>query len=203
MLDDYAFLAQGLIDLYETTFVFKYLEAAIAITGKQRELLEAEAGGFYSSAHEDASRLMRIRDDYDGAEPSGNSVALLNLLRLHRITGRVDFETSARKLIAAFHGKLTAMPYGLPQMLAACEFDWAPQREIVVAGEAPRLLWKNFDPNRILLHAGPEMARYQPATAAMSSTGVYVCENFTCHAPAVTEQELAAVLAYTCVALGL
>ncbi len=196
MLDDYAFLAQGLIDLYEATFVFKYLEAAIAITGKQCELLEAEAGGFYSSAHEDASRLMRIRDDYDGAEPSGNSVALLNLLRLHRITGRQDFETSARKLIAAFHGKLTAMPYGLPQMLAACEFDWAPQREIVVAGgETSRLLWKNFDPNRILLHAGPEMAGYQPATAAMTGNGVYVCENFTCHAPAVTEQELAAVLA--------
>ena len=194
MLDDYAFLVQGLIDLYETTFAFKYLEAAIAITEKQRALLEAEAGGFYSSAHEDASRLMRIRDDYDGAEPSGNSVALLNLLRLHRITGRVDFETSARKLIAAFHGKLTAMPYGLPQMLAACEFDWAPQREIVVAGEAPRLLWKNFDPNRILLHAGPEMAGYHPATATMTAAGVYVCENFTCHAPAVTEQELAAVL---------
>jgi len=195
MLDDYAFLAQGLIDLYEATFDFKYLEAATAITGKQRDILEAEAGGFYSSAHEDASRLMRIRDDYDGAEPSGNSVALLNLLRLHRITGRLDFETSARKLIAAFHGKLTAMPFGLPQMLAACEFDWAPQREIVVAGgETPRLLWKNFDPNRILLHAGPEMAGYQPATAAMTRTGVYICENFTCHAPAVTEQELAAML---------
>ncbi len=195
MLDDYAFFAQGLIDLYEATFDFKYLRTAIAITEKQRELLEAEAGGFYSSAHEDASRLMRIRDDYDGAEPSGNSVALLNLLRLHRITGRLDFETSARKLIAAFHGKLTAMPYGLPQMLAACEFDWAPQREIVVAGGAtPRLLWTNFDPNRILLHASPEMEGYQPATAAMTGTGVYVCENFTCHAPAVTEQELAAVL---------
>jgi hypothetical protein len=195
MLDDYAFFAQGLIDLYETTFEFKYLEAAIAITEKQRDLLEAEAGGFYSSAHEDATRLMRIRDDYDGAEPSGNSVALLNLLRLHRITGRVEFETSARKLIAAFHGKLTAMSFGLPQMLAACEFDWAPQREIVVAGsEKPTLLWKNFDPNRILLHAGPEMAGYQPATAAMTGTGVYVCENFTCHAPAVTEQEMAAVL---------
>jgi uncharacterized protein YyaL (SSP411 family) len=86
------------------------------------------------------------------------------------------------------------MPYGLPQMLAACEFDWAPQREIVVVGKSPGLLWKNFDPNRILLHASPEMARYQPATAAMTGTGVYVCENFTCHAPAVTEQELAAVL---------
>jgi uncharacterized protein len=194
MLDDYAFFAQGLIDLYETSGEFKYLDAAIAITATQRDLLEAETGGFYSSAHEDASRLMRIRDDYDGAEPAGNSVALMNLLRLHRITGRADFESAARKLIGAFHGKLVAAPYGLPQMLAACEFDRAPQREIVVAGEPPRLLWKNFDPNRILLHAGAEIARYHPAIAAMSGAGVYVCENFACHAPARTEQELAAVL---------
>ena len=57
---------------------------AIAITEKQRELFEDEAGGFFASAHEDTSRLMRIKDDYDGAEPSGNSVALMNLLRLHR-----------------------------------------------------------------------------------------------------------------------
>ena len=120
MLDDYAFFAQGLLDLYESTFEFRYLDAAIAITGKQRDLLEDEAGGFFASAHEDASRLMRIKDDYDGAEPSGNSVALLNLLRLHRITGREEFETSARNLISAFQPKLAAVPFGMPQMLAAC-----------------------------------------------------------------------------------
>jgi hypothetical protein len=151
-------------------------------------------GGFYSSAHEDAARLMRIRDDYDGAEPSGNSVALMNLLRLHRITGRADFESSARRLIAAFHGKLAATPSGLPQMLAACEFDWGPQREIVVAGPASSRLWKTFDPNRILLQACPEIASYHPAVAAMTGPAVYVCENFTCQAPAVTEREIDAVL---------
>jgi uncharacterized protein len=202
MLDDYAYLTQGLIDLYESTFEFKYLEAAIAITRKQSELLEDEAGGFFSSAHEDASRLMRIKDDYDGAEPSGNSIALLNLLRLHQITGCPEFELSARKSIGAFHGKLVAAPHGLPQMLAACEFDLAPRREIVVAGDTSRpiarLLWKDFDPNRILLHTGSEIAAYQPAIAAMhtrgSGTAVYVCENFTCHAPAFTEEDLAGLL---------
>ena len=202
MLDDYAYFTQGLIDLYESTFEFKYLEAAIAISRKQRELLEDEAGGFFSSAHEDASRLMRIKDDYDGAEPSGNSVALLNLLRLHQITGCPEFELSARKSIGAFHEKLVAAPHGLPQMLAACEFDLAPRREIVVAGDTThpiaRLLWKDFDPNRILLHADSEIAEYQPAIAAMHTRGgdtaVYVCENFTCNAPAFTEQDLAGLL---------
>jgi len=202
MLDDYAFLVQGLIDLYESTFEFRYLDSSIAITQQQCRLLEDGAGGFFASDHEDASSLMRIKDDYDGAEPSGNSVALLNLLRLHRITGREDFESSARRLIAAFHGKLVAQPFGMPQMLAACEFDMAAPREIVVAGNRSsplaRLLWKQFDPNRVLLHAGPEIAAYQPAIAAMNLSGdraaVYVCENFTCHQPAVTEQDLVALL---------
>ena len=103
MLDDYAFFAQALLDLYEATFEFRYLAAAIEITGKaEGPVRRCGAGGFFASAHADAERLMRIKDDYDGAEPSGNSVALMNLLRLHRITGSAEFEASARKLIAAF-----------------------------------------------------------------------------------------------------
>ena len=83
MLDDYAFLVQGLIDLYEATFEFRYLKQAIALTDEQRARFEdREGGGFYASAQADAAKLNRIKDDYDGAEPSGNSVTLLNLLRL-------------------------------------------------------------------------------------------------------------------------
>jgi uncharacterized protein YyaL (SSP411 family) len=202
MLDDYAFLAQGLLDLYECTFEFAYLDAAIAITDKQRELFEDGAGGFFASAHEDAARLMRIKDDHDGAEPAGNSVALLNLLRLHRITGRSEFEQSARRLIAAFQTTMAAQPFGVPQMLAACEFDLAPQREIVVAGARPerlaRLLWEKFDPNRVVLYADSGTARYQPAIAEMNARGgdaaVYICENFTCREPAASEGDLRRLL---------
>jgi uncharacterized protein YyaL (SSP411 family) len=202
MLDDYVFLAQGLLDLYECTFEFTYLEAAIAIADKQRELFEDGAGGFFASAHEDATRLMRIKDDHDGAEPAGNSVALLNLLRLHRITGRSEFEQSARRLIAVFQTTLAAQPFGVPQMLAACEFDLAPQREIVVAGAHPeplaRLLWEKFDPNRVVLYADSGTARYQPAIAEMNARGgdaaVYICENFTCREPASSEEGLRRLL---------
>ncbi|HEX4138008.1 MAG TPA: thioredoxin domain-containing protein [Bryobacteraceae bacterium] len=202
MLDDYAFLAQGLIDLYESTFEFCYLDSAVAITQKQRELFEDHAGGFFASAHEDTSRLMRIKDDYDGAEPSGNSVALMNLLRLHRITGLAEFETSARKLLSVFQSRFAAIPSGMPQMLAAAEFDIAPPREIVIAGDASngmvRLLRTQFDPNRTILHAGPEIARYQPAISAMNmrenATTVYVCENFACREPVTREEDLAALL---------
>jgi len=199
MLDDYAFFVQALLDLYEATFEFAYLEHAIALTAKQRELLEdADAGGFFSSAQPDAMALMRAKDDYDGAEPSGNSMALMNLLRLHRITGVEEYNVSARRLIAAFAERVASVPYAMPQMLCAWEFDVAAPREIVVAGQpghdVDRLLWKKFDPNRVLLHASPELARYQPATAGMRGPAVYICENFACNAPVSTAEDLARLL---------
>jgi len=199
MLDDYAFLTQGLLDLYEATFEYRWLADAIALTERQQSLFEdPESGGFFASAQPDAARLMRLKEDYDGAEPSGNSIALMNLLRLHRITGREDFQASAQRLIAAFSGRLASMPYGLPQMLCAIEFALAPSREIVVAGELPagmhRALAQTFDPNRILLHASPELAAFHPAMSAMAGPAVYVCENFACQAPARTEEELRPLL---------
>jgi uncharacterized protein YyaL (SSP411 family) len=199
MLDDYTFFVQALLDLYEVTFEFPFLEHAIALTGKQRELFEdPEAGGFFASAQADAAKLMRLKDDYDGAEPSGNSAALMNLLRLSRITGRSDFEASARRLISAFSDRVAANPYAMPQMLCACEFDLAPAREVVVAGALPpdmsRLLWHEFDPHRTLLNAGPQLAQYQPAVAEMSGPAVYVCENFTCKAPVRSAEDLAPLL---------
>jgi uncharacterized protein YyaL (SSP411 family) len=201
MLDDYAFFVQGLIDLYEATADFRYLEQAIAITDDQRARFEdRDGGGFFASAQEDAARLNRIKDDYDGAEPSGNSVTLLNLLRLHRITGRDELLTSARYLIRAFSTRVSSTPFGMPQMLVACEFDLAPPREIVVVGtpepDMTRLLWKHFDPNRILLYAAPEIARYHPTVTELSQgpAAVCLCENFTCQAPARNSEDLARLL---------
>ena len=199
MLDDYAFFVQALLDLYETTGEFRYLEQTISITDRQRALLEdKEAGGFFSSAQEDAMRLMRAKDDYDGAEPSGNSMAMMNLLRLSRITGREDFQESARRLTAAFAERVIGVPYGMPQMLCAWEFDVAAPREIVVAGmpepDVTRLLWQKFDPNRVLLHTSPELTAYQPATAEMRGPAVYVCENFACQAPVYNAEDLARLL---------
>ena len=82
-LDDYAFFAQGLLDLYEASFDTKYLNAANDLTAKMRELFEdRQSGAFYSTAEGDSSLVMRIKEDYDGAEPSGNSVATLNLLQV-------------------------------------------------------------------------------------------------------------------------
>ncbi len=201
MLDDYAFFIQGLIDLYEATFEFRYLQSAIALMDEQRAKFEdPEGGGFFASAQADAALLNRIKDDYDGAEPSGNSVALMNLLRLHRITGREDLLASARNLIRAFSSRLSATAFGMPQMLAAAEFDLAAPREIVVAGNPDpsmlRLVWKHFDPNRILLRAAPEIAQYHPAVTDLADgpPAICLCENFTCQAPVTNIADLSRLL---------
>jgi uncharacterized protein YyaL (SSP411 family) len=199
MIDDYTFFVQGLLDLFEATFEIRYLNEAIALTEHQCELLEdPESGGFFASAQPDAVSLMRLKDDYDGAEPSGNSIAYMNLLRLHRITGREDFHASAQRLIAAFAGRIAATPYAMPQMLAAIEYSLAAPREIVVAGDVPpavrRALWKNFDPHRLLLPASPELAVLHPGMAEMKGPAVYVCSNFACNAPVTTEEDLLRLL---------
>jgi uncharacterized protein YyaL (SSP411 family) len=200
MLEDYACFAGALIDLYEVTGGFPYLVRAIALTDWQIALFEDSTdGGFYSSSMKDAGQLLRLKDDYDGAEPAGNSVALGNLLRLHRITGDTRYEESARRVLASLQAQLASAPYALPQMLAACELDLTPHRQVAIAGELPEdmaaLLWTTFDPNRVVLYANAQTATLQPALGAMaapeSGGAVYLCENFACLAPVYTAADLA------------
>ena len=194
MLDDYAFFVAGLLDLYEVGFDASRLTLAIHLQHRQSNLLEdMEGGGFYASAQADAAALMRVKDDYDGAEPGGNSVALSNLLRLARLTGDVVYENSARRLIAAYNARVSKVPQAVPQMMCAIELDHAPSREIVVAGDLTiavrEELWGKFDPFRVVLKAGGETAVFRPEVAAMSSppgrTAIYICENFVCREPLV------------------
>jgi uncharacterized protein YyaL (SSP411 family) len=194
-LDDYAMLAQGLLDLYEAQLDERHLQAALRLTDKQRELFEDADGGFFSTAEADAALVMRIKDDYDGAEPSGNSVALRNLLRLGAMTGRDALRQSAERLLGAFGPRLSAAPVALPAMLAACELYLNVPRQIVFAGERGkpdleamvRALYARFLPNRVVLLAGEEAARLAPETARMRAVDgratAYVCENYACQLP--------------------
>ena len=155
------------------------------LTEKQMELFEdRERGGFFSSAAGDASLVMRVKEDYDGAEPSGNSVALMNLLRLAQFTDRADFRESAERTLAAFAPRLTAAPVALPQMLAACEFRSGEPRQIVLVGETDaadtralvRTLYSRFVPHRIVLLVDSPQTRQAlaariPAIASWRSSG--------------------------------
>jgi uncharacterized protein len=141
-----------------------------------------------------------VKEDYDGAEPSGNSVALTNLLRLARLTGRAEFRESAEKLLAAFGPRLIAAPVALPQMLMACEFFLSEPREIVLVGDKAaaetevmvRTFYRYFVPNRVVMLVDSEEARRflstgNPAIESMGKldgrTAAYVCRNYACQLP--------------------
>jgi uncharacterized protein len=213
-LDDYALFAQALLDLYETQFDRRHLELALKLTAKQRELFEdAARGAFFSSVDGDKELVLRAKEDYDGAEPSGNSVALSNLLRLAQMFNREDLRASAEKLVTAFAARLTAAPVALPQMLAACEFRLGEPRQIVLVGgrEAAdtqallRTLHARFVPNKVVLLVDSAEDRAAlsaaiPTIAAMEPAGgrasAYVCRGYTCQAPVNTQDSFAELLQY-------
>ena len=214
-LDDYALFAQAMLDLYEAQFDLRQLELAIRLTERMQELFEdTTAGGFFSSGAGDASLVLRVKEDYDGAEPSGNSVAVMNLLRLAQVTGRPAFWESAQRTLAAFGSRLSHAPVALPQMLAACEFLLGQPRQVVIVGErdeaGPLLgaLYSQFAPHRVvLLVDSPETRRLLaagiPVIASMGKwegdklegrPEAYVCRNNTCQLPVSEPARLAELL---------
>jgi uncharacterized protein YyaL (SSP411 family) len=211
-LDDYALFAQGLLDLYEAQFDRRDLDLAIRLTEKQMELFEdPEQGAFFASAADDASLVLRVKEDYDGAEPSGNSVAAMNLLRLARFTNRAGFRESAERTLAAFASRLVAAPSALPQMLAACEWLLGEPREIILVGGRGdagtqallRALYSRFVPNRVVMLVDSPEARRALAAGIPSiefmqaidgRASAYVCRNYTCQLPVTEPEKLAELI---------
>jgi hypothetical protein len=118
--DDYSFLVQGLLDLHETSRDTQYLDQALRLTERQLELFEDRAaGGLYTTPEGDTALVLRLKDDHDGAEPSANSVAALNLLRLAATTEHVELRSAAEQIFRAFSSQLGAAPSAMPMMLVA------------------------------------------------------------------------------------
>jgi uncharacterized protein YyaL (SSP411 family) len=208
-LDDYAFFAQGLLDLYEADFHLPYLQAAIRLTEKQLDLFEDKSGGgFFSTAVGDASLVMRMKDDYDGAEPSGNSITACNLLRLAQMTDRKDFRDASDRLLRAFAPRIGAQPVTAPQMLAAYEFSLSKPKQVVLVGReglAALLheLNSRFLPHKIVLLVDGEESRkalsaYVPVIETMTEKDgkatAYVCENYACQLPTGDPKKFAELL---------
>ncbi len=209
-LDDYAFLAQALLDLYETDFDPRWLEQALVLTGKARELFEDTPNGAFFSTMAGEDLVLRMKDDHDGAEPSANSIMVLNLLRLAGIDGREDLRRSAERALEAFAARLRAAPAAVPQMLVACLQAQAHPRQVVVAGDRQaadtRVLVaevrRRFLPDLVLLlvddASRAALAGWNPALGAMhpieGKAAAYVCENFTCREPVTAPGRLAELL---------
>lgn len=204
--EDYAFLIQGLIDLYEASLEISWLQWAVELQTLMDRLFWDEAeGGYFSSAAGDPHLLVRLKEDYDGAEPSANSVAALNLLRLSRMLGNTEALKKAERIFALSSRTLEGMPAAVPQMLVALTYHQKPGRQIVIAGisDAPdteellAAVRKGFHPDQVLLLAdGGAGQRWiserNPIFADMKpikgKAALYRCENFTCAAP-ITEVE--------------
>src|SRR6266481_3876100 len=211
--DDYAFVVQALLDLYEASFDIEWLKFAIELQETQDRLFYDEKnGGYFSTSGKDASVFLRMKDDNDGAEPAASSVAALNLLRLSQVRDDPQLAERARKTIDAFANTLSNFPSAMPQMLVALDFSLSKPRQIVVAGkrDAPDTkallseVYRRFLPNKILLLAdGGDGQRYLgeklEAIRAMSMVdgkpAAYVCENFTCKAPVTDVKALRDLLA--------
>jgi len=194
-LDDYACVATAAIDMYETTFDEADLRWAERLAERAMELFEdREQGGFFSTEDDQADLVLRLKDDYDGAEPSGNSAMALALLRLARITGREDFRLSAERTLRAFAGRLRGAPTAAPQMLVAQAFAMGRPMEIVLAGprdeELAAAIHGKFLPNAVLMRAEHLPKSFAPVAmpAVDGKPTVYVCENYGCRLP-VTETD--------------
>ena len=199
--EDYAFLIQGLIDLYEATFSIQWLQWATELQAIMDQLFwDEEEGGYFGSAEGDPHLILRMKEDYDGAEPSANSVAALNLLRLNRMIELDGAHAKAEKIFKLSSRTLEGFPAAIPQLLVALRYNLLPGRQIVVAGtrgkkdlnELLAAARKGFHPDQILLLAdGAEGGRWLservPSLTGMKpvegKAALYRCENFTCSAP--------------------
>jgi hypothetical protein len=193
-LDDYAGFVQALIDMYQTGLDVRDLRLAVQLTHSMIQLFEdREAGGFFSTSGRDASLVMRIKDDYDGAEPSGNSLAALNLLRLAAITGDDSFRQVAERTLQAFAGRMSDQPAGLPQMLVAYEWSIGKPMQVILAAESDGMqsarkmnaaVQRRFLPHAIVAMAADSadsVAAFRPEKAGGATA--FVCENFACRLP--------------------
>ncbi len=200
-LDDYAFLVQGLLDLYEASFSIKWLIYATALTDKQAELFgDPRGGGFYDTSGDDRTVLLRLKEDYEGAKPTGNSVAALNLLRLAQMTDNERWYRKGVETIVTFSGLLNKYPTTMPQMLVALDFQLHNLKQVIIAGkpnseDTMKMLKRVHDrflPKKVILLAdggeGQEyLSKYLPFIASMRMRDgiatAYVCENYTCKLP--------------------
>ena len=154
-----------------------------------RELFEdRQAGAFYSTAEGDSSLVMRIKEDYDGAEPSGNSVATLNLLRLRTCSETKSIGQSAEKTLHAFASKMAAQPTAMPQMLVALMHTSRRRNRLfwqaMNIGAFVDHLRRRFLPNHTRSASG-RCTRCANMPAVDGRAAAYVCENFTCKLPTV------------------
>ena len=202
-IDDYAFFLWGLLELYETTFDVSYLENALALSSDVfKHFWDDEGAGFYFTADDGEQLPVRQKEIYDGAIPSGNSVAMLNLLRLGRLIADPDFEEQASRLFKSVAENVKQTPSAHTLFMLAVDFAVGPSYEVIIVGDSQaddtqrmlQALRTTFLPNKVVLLRPSEkktpdilrLAKYiEPYTSVDGKATAYVCRNYICSLPTI------------------
>ncbi|MBI3264385.1 MAG: thioredoxin domain-containing protein [Acidobacteria bacterium] len=209
--EDYAFMIWALLELFESDGDPRWLEWAIRLQDRQDTLFWDEAGGgWFSTTGTDPSVLLRMKEDYDGAEPTPTSVSALNVLKLHHLTGHATFLTRAERTLAAFGSQVEQAPRGVPMMLAALSSYHAGLRQIVIVGDSEAedtaqmraAVADRFLPFSVVVPTSAQalarLARSLPFVEGMRAIDdratAYVCQEFACRRPTNDVAELVAEL---------
>ncbi len=199
----YAFLLAGVLDLYEATLDPRHLDFAVALAdGMIARFYDREAGGFWQSAAGAPDLILRVKEDYDGAEPSGNSVAILALLRLAAITDRADFKKAAESSLRLFSERLQNFPQAVPYMLLAFDFSLEEPKRVVIAGDpaAPdarallRAAHSVYQPGKVVLGTTGAVEPFARTLLAKNGAVVYLCTGTYCEAPTQAAEKIKEML---------
>lgn len=196
-MDDYAFLVWGLIELYETIFDVKYLREALKLNDvMMKHFWDERHGGLYFTPDDGEALPVRQKEIYDGAIPSGNSIAMLNQLRLSHLTGDSGMEEKASAMARAFGGTVNSQPLGHTMFLCALDFALGPSYEVALVGtmedaeikEMLKALRSRFLPSiAVILVSGEEVRMTSKFTENLSLLGgkatAYVCVGYSCELP--------------------
>ncbi|CAK9826502.1 Spermatogenesis-associated protein 20 [Anthophora retusa] len=211
-LDDYAFVIKGLLDLYEASLNEEWLEFAEKLQDLQNEFFWDEAnGGYFSTTSNDPKIILRLKEAYDGAEPSGNSIAAENLLRLADYLTRDEFKDKAARLFRTFRHLLMQRPIAIPQLVSALVRYHDDATQIYIAGKRDgkdtndllRVVYKRLIPGRslvlidreqtssMLLRKNEHFNNMKPSNGQATA---YVCKHATCSLPVTSPEQLATLL---------
>ena len=208
-LEDYAFLSEGLLTLFETTGELRWLKESLALTDVMiEEFWDNESGGFFFTGKSHESLIVRSKDYFDNATPSGNSVAATVLLRLAALTGRDNYRNLATAVLREMGDQVRRYPSGFGYALSAVDFLLSRPKEVAIvgkdAGDIQPLLaetWRRYIPNKVVAPGfvdDPEAAQTTPLLTSRplikDQATAYVCENFTCRQPVTHVSDLSAEL---------
>ncbi len=200
-LDDFAFLIQGYLDVYEATFEITWLQRALVLQEEQDAALYDLKEGGYFDTREAADLILRMKNEYDGAEPSGNAVAARNLFRLSIFTENTKYAERAEETLRFFINRVGGHPFAMPALIAAAFWQIRSPMQIVLAGDniasLKKIVNSKYLPVSVKMLASSSVGEFTKSLPAQGGKATaYLCHDFTCELPVNNPGELELLLAH-------